>query len=255
MKILFVGDIVSKPGRNVLKKHLKTIQEENKIDFTIVNAENAAHGKGITPKIFNQIINLNVDAITLGNHAYSKEEVFEIIEDKRLVRPINLDITKKGSGFRIFEALGKKILVGNICGEAFMHNVSPNPFFASDDFLEAKADIKIIDFHGEATAEKIAYMHNFKNDLTAILGTHTHVQTADEDVFDGCGYISDVGMCGSYVSVIGRDIDEVISRFTEDKQTHYQVSKKPAVLCAVVIEVDDKTNRAKSIERIQIRPN
>lgn len=95
MKILFVGDIVSKPGRNVLKKHLKTIQEENKIDFTIVNAENAAHGKGITPKIFNQIINLNVDAITLGNHAYSKEEVFEIIEDKRLVRPINLDITKK----------------------------------------------------------------------------------------------------------------------------------------------------------------
>ena len=135
-----------------------------------------------------------------------------------------------------------------------MHNVEPNPFIASQAFIEAEADIKIIDLHGEATAEKIAYMHNFKNDFTAILGTHTHVQTADEDIFNGCAYISDVGMSGPYESVIGRDIDEVVSRFVDNKQTYYTVSKNEAVLCGVVIEIDDKTNRAVSIKRIQIRP-
>ncbi len=254
MKILFVGDIVSKPGRKVLAKHLENLQSEYKIDFTIVNAENAAHGKGLTPKIYNQIINMGVDAITLGNHAYAKEEIFEIINEEKLVRPINLVTTKKGSGFRLFDVLDKKVLVGNICGEAFMHNVDPNPFIASQAFTEAEADIKIIDLHGEATAEKIAYMHNFKNDFTAILGTHTHVQTADEDIFNGCAYITDVGMTGPYESVIGRDIDEVVSRFVDNEQTYYKVSKNEAVLCGVVIEIDDKTNRAVSIKRIQIRP-
>ena len=254
MNILFIGDIVSKPGRRVLAKQLEKLQKEYKIDFTIVNGENAAHGKGITPKIYNQIINMGVDAITLGNHAYAKEEIFEIIEDEKIVRPINLVTTKKGKGFRFFDVLDKKILVGNICGEAFMHNIEPNPFIASQAFIEAEADIKIIDLHGEATAEKIAYMHNFKNDFTAILGTHTHVQTADEDIFNGCAYISDVGMTGPYESVIGRDIDEVVSRFVDNKQTYYTVSKNEAVLCGVVIEIDDKTNRAVSIKRIQIRP-
>lgn len=254
MKILFVGDIVSRPGRKVLNDHLKTIQNDHNIDFTIVNAENAAHGKGLTPKIFNQIIGYGVDAITLGNHAYAKEEIFEIINDERLVRPINLTTSKMGKGFRTFKVLNKTILVGNVCGETFMHNVDPDPFVASNEFLEADADIKIIDLHGEATAEKIAYMHYFKNEFTAILGTHTHVQTADEDVFDGCAYISDVGMTGPYESVIGRDIDEVVSRFVDNEQTYYTVSKNEAVLCAVVIDIDDKTNRAVKIQRIQIRP-
>lgn len=254
MKILFVGDIVSKPGRRVLEKHLNQIQDQHQIDFTIVNAENAAHGKGLTPKIFNQIINFNVDVITLGNHAYAKEEIFQIINDEQIVRPINLTTSKMGQGYRIFNVLDKKVLVGNVCGEAFMHNVDPNPFIASEAFVKAEADIKIIDLHGEATAEKIAYMHHFKNDLTAILGTHTHVQTADEDIFNGCAYISDVGMSGPYESVIGRDIEEVVSRFVENKQTYYKVSKNEAVLCAVVIEIDDQTNRAVKIERIQIRP-
>lgn len=254
MKILFVGDIVSKPGRKVLTKYLNQIQKDYEIDFTIVNAENAAHGKGLTPRLYRQIIDLGVDAITLGNHAYAKEEIFQIINDKKIVRPINLTTSSMGQGYRIYDVLDKKILVGNICGEAFMHNVDPNPFIAGQEFVDAKADIKIIDLHGEATAEKIAYMHYFKNDLTAILGTHTHVQTADEDVFNGCAYITDVGMTGPYESVIGRDIDEVISRFVEDKQTYYKVSKNEAVFNAVVIDIDDKTNRAKDIQRIQIRP-
>ncbi len=254
MKILFVGDIVSRPGRRVLEKHLKSLQKKHDIDFTIVNAENAAHGKGLTPKIFNQIIGFGADVITLGNHAYAKEEIFEIINDEKIVRPINLTTSKMGKGYRLFKVLDKTILVGNVCGEAFMHNVDPDPFIASLEFVNAKADIKIIDLHGEATAEKVAYMHYFKNDFTAILGTHTHVQTADEDIFNGCAYISDVGMSGPYESVIGRDIDEVISRFVGNEQTYYTVSKNEAVLCAVVIEIDEKTNRASKIERIQIRP-
>ncbi len=254
MNILFIGDIVSKPGRTVLEKHLKNLQIEHEIDFTIVNAENAAHGKGLTPKIFNQIINFGVDVITLGNHAYAKEEIFQIIDDQQIVRPINLTTSKMGKGYRIYDVLDKKVLVGNICGEAFMHNVDPNPFIATQQFIDADAHIKIIDLHGEATAEKVAYMHYFKNDLTAILGTHTHVQTADEDIFNGCAYISDVGMSGPYESVIGRDIDEVVSRYVENKQTYNTVSKNEAVLCGVVIKIDDKSNRAVNIERIQIRP-
>ena len=254
MKILFVGDIVSRPGRKVLNENLQKLKEDYAIDFTIVNAENAAHGKGLTPKIFNQIINFGVDAITLGNHAYAKEEIFEIINDEKIVRPINLTTSKMGKGLRTFKVLNKTILIGNVCGEAFMHNIDPSPFLASQKFIETQADIKIIDFHGEATAEKIAYMHYFKNDFSAILGTHTHVQTADEDVFNGCAYISDVGMTGPYESVIGRDIDEVVSRFVENKETYYKVSKNEAVLCAVVVEIDDITNKAINIERIQIRP-
>lgn len=254
MKILFIGDVVSRPGRKILREKLEALKKEHQIDFTIVNGENSAHGKGITPKIFKQIIDYGADVITLGNHAYAKEEVFEIIEDDKLIRPINLDITKQGKGYRTYQVLDKKVLVANVSGEVFMHNIKPNPFIASKEIVEAEADIKIIDLHGEATAEKIAYMHHFKNEFSAILGTHTHVQTADEDVFNGCAYISDVGMTGPYKSVIGRDIDEVVSRFVEDKKTYYKVSKNAAVLCGVILDIDDQTNRAKSIRRIQIRP-
>lgn len=254
MKILFVGDVVGRPGRRALEHNLSGIIKDYNIDFTIVNGENSAHGKGITTKIFNGILSYGADVITMGNHTYAKADIYEIIADEKLVVPMNMEMPKDAKGYREFKFNDKKIIVANVCTEAFMHNVTIKTIDAFNELKSLDADIKIVDLHGEATAEKITYMHLFKNDFTAILGTHTHIQTADEDIFNGCAYISDVGMCGSYESIIGRDIEEVVNRMIHDEVTHYTVSKNPAVFCAVVIEVDDISNQAVSIERIQIRP-
>lgn len=254
MNILFVGDVVGRPGRAVLREHLANIISENEIDFTIVNGENSAHGKGITPKIFLELISYGADVITMGNHTYSKAGIYEIIEDDQLLVPMNMEMPTGAQGYHTYKVKDKEILVANICTKAFMKNVLEDPFETTKEIVAAKADIKFVDLHGEATAEKVSYLHYFKNDLTAIIGTHTHVQTADEDVFNGCAYITDAGMCGAYESIIGRDIDEVHSQMIENKHTHYTVSKNEAVLCAVVINICDETNRAKLIKRIQIRP-
>lgn len=254
MKILFVGDVVGRPGRRALRENLQNVINENSIDFTIVNGENSAHGKGITEKIFHEILDYGADVITMGNHTYSKGDIYNIVNDPRLIVPMNMEIPKGGHGYEIFEVNGKKVLVSNICTEAFMANVIRKPFDVTDEIVSMDADIKIVDLHGEATAEKVAYMYYYKDDLTGIFGTHTHVQTADEDVFDGCGYISDAGMCGAYRSIIGRDIDEVLERMKNNTRTHYTVAKGDPVFCGVILEVDDETNRSVSIERIQIRP-
>ena len=254
MNILFVGDVVGRPGRRALSLHLKNVIEENNIDFTIVNGENAANGKGITEKIFNEIINYGADAITMGNHTYSKGDIYNIVGDDRLIVPMNMEIPKDAKGYHIYDVKDKKICVANICTEAFMANVIKTPFEVTEEIVELDADIKIVDLHGEATGEKVAYMHNFKNSLTGIFGTHTHVQTADNDVFEGCAYISDVGMCGAYESIIGRDIEEVLERMNHQTRTHYTVAKGEPVFCAVVLEVCDETSEALSLKRIQIRP-
>ncbi len=254
MKVLFVGDVVGRPGRRALADHLQEVIKENKVDFTIVNGENSAHGKGITEKIFNEIISYGADVITMGNHTYAKADIYEIINDPRLLVPLNMEKPKDAKGFNTYEVLGKKVLVANVCTEAFMNNVLQKPIDASHILKEADADIKIIDLHGEATAEKLAYMYYYKNDFNAVLGTHTHVQTADEDVFDGCAYISDVGMCGAYHSIIGRDIDEVLSQIVDSKRTHYTVAKGESVFSAVLLEICENTNRTLNIKRIQIRP-
>lgn len=255
MNILFIGDVVGRPGRTVLREHLSQLIHEHKIDFTIVNGENAAHGKGITEKIFNELIGYGADVITMGNHTYSKASIYDIIDHKQLIVPLNMEMPVNAQGYHTFEVMNKKVLVSNMCTMAFMQNVIASPYTISDAIIASDADIKIVDLHGEATAEKIAYMHYYKHDLTAIVGTHTHIQTADEDIFNGCAYISDVGMCGSYESIIGRDIAEVHAQLVNKEHTHYTVSKNPAVLCGVVITIDDETNRAVNIQRIQIRPS
>lgn len=254
MNILFVGDVVGRPGRRALANNLQNIIKEYHVDFTIVNGENSAHGKGITEKIFKELISYGADAITMGNHTYAKADIYDIIDEAQLIVPLNMEMPKNAHGYQVFDVLDKKVMVANVCTEAFMNNVIKKPFDVTNDLKAIEADVKIIDLHGEATAEKIAYLHYFKQDFTGIFGTHTHVQTADEDVFDGCAYISDVGMCGAYESVIGRDIEEVISQIVDNKRTHYTVSKGDAVFSAVVVEICEETNRAINIERIQIRP-
>ncbi len=258
MKILFIGDIVGSVGRAMVLEHLPKIKEEKQIDFTIVNAENAAHGKGLTKKIYHQLINAGCDMLTLGNHAYSKDTIFNFIDEAdRLVRPYNLEPTE-GAGYRIVEVNGFKICIVNLICEVFMIPVIDSPFSSMIDIIEDtrdEVDIYFVDLHGEATSEKIAFSYYFENEVQVVVGTHTHVQTADERVSNGTAFISDVGMCGVYRSVIGRDIEEILTRFTTGEKTKFTMAEGEGILSAVVVEIDEESKLAKSIERIQIRPN
>lgn len=256
MKILFIGDIVGKAGRAAVYARLALLKKEYSIDFTIVNGENIAHGKGITEKLYNELVEKGVDAITLGNHAYSKADVLSFIDhSKSLIRPINMYPNEFGCGVRDFYVKGKTIRIINLIGSVFMDKVIESPFEAMKKLHKTNSDkIVIVDLHAEATSEKLAFAYQFKNECSAVIGTHTHVQTADEQLIDGCAFISDVGMCGSFKSIIGRDIDEVLEKFNGNSMTRFTVSENPAQVCAVVIDIDDKTLRATSIKRLQFRP-
>ena len=256
MKILFIGDIVGKAGRAAVYARLALLKKEYSIDFTIVNGENIAHGKGITEKLYNELVEKGVDAITLGNHAYSKADVLSFIDhSKSLIRPITMYPNEFGCGVRDFYVKGKTIRIINLIGSVFMDKVIESPFEAMKKLHKTNPDkIVIVDLHAEATSEKLAFAYQFKNECSAVIGTHTHVQTADEQLIDGCAFISDVGMCGSFKSIIGRDIDEVLEKFNGNSMTRFTVSENPAQVCAVVIDIDDKTLRATSIKRLQFRP-
>lgn len=255
MKLLFIGDIVGKKGREAIRDFLPSIKEKYNIDFTIANGENSAHGKGITKKIYNELLSYGIDCITMGNHTYSKKEILEDISDlDKLIVPENI-ITKQGNGYRIFKIDGIKICVANFLGEAFMGDYMSSPYNAMSKVLKEikdKHDILVVDFHGESTAEKRIFLEYFINDIDVLIGTHTHIQTADEDIIKGSAFISDVGMCGPYDSIIGRDIKESIDQTVNKIKTHYTISENKAIFCAAVIEFDK--NKVYSIERIQIRP-
>lgn len=256
MRLLFVGDVVGAVGRKMVFDNVPRIRKEENIDLVICNAENAAHGKGITRKIYNQLINSQVDMITMGNHTFSKKNLEEIINEMdRMVRPANMFPLEYGKGYRIFEFNGKKIALVNLIGEVFMVNVSESPFKKMEQILsEIDADIVLVDLHAEATSEKIAFTYEFAKRCTVVVGTHTHVQTADERIVDDhCAAISDLGMCGPYHSVIGRDIDEILRRFKYQEQTRFTMAEGKGIFCGCIVEIDDETNRAISIKRIQIK--
>ena len=256
MNILFVGDIVGKAGRAILYARLVSLKQAHHIDFTIVNGENIAHGKGMTLKLYEELLANGVDAITLGNHAYSKSDILAFIQkSKHLVRPLNMHPQTHGKGIQEFEVKGKTLRIINMIGSVFMDNVVETPFEAMYQLERFnKGKIVIVDLHAEATSEKIAFAYQFKDQCAAVLGTHTHVQTADERIIDGCAFISDVGMTGPFNRVIGRDIQEVLDRFNGNYSKRFTVSEEPAQLCAVVISIDEESMRATHIQRIQIRP-
>ena len=217
MKILAVGDIVGKTGINKLKECLPNIIKKNEIDFVVVNGENAAEGMGITEKMYRDILKLNVDIVTMGNHTWGKKEIFSFIDDEHIIRPANYPQNNPGKGYRIFEKKGKKIAVINLIGRVTMGVLSENPFLIAKEIVEqikSQVDIIIIDFHAEATAEKIALSYYLDGDATIVFGTHTHVQTADEKISEkGTAYITDIGMTGPKNSVIGMDIKASVKRF------------------------------------------
>lgn len=256
MKVLFIGDIVGKSGRATVKELLPSLRSEHAIDLVIANGENVTHGKGINEAHYAELLSYGIDVITLGNHAFSKAEIYKFIDKAdRLVRPANLVPTEVGTGTREFDVNGSKVVVLNLCGAVFMDNVTESPFVTMASLLPSFKDkIVIVDLHAEATSEKIAFAHQFKYTCSAVLGTHTHVQTADERLIGSCAFISDVGMTGPYNSVIGRDITEVLDKFKGFTVKSYTVSEDKAQFCAVLIDIDESNRKARSITRLQIRP-
>jgi metallophosphoesterase (TIGR00282 family) len=254
MKILAIGDIVGSFGLNKLKELLPKIIEEEKIDFVVVNAENTSGGMGLTVKDFNTLKSLNINAITMGNHTWGKRDIFTFINDPILLRPANYSKGLPGKGYGVFECNNKKILVMNLIGRTDMNVLSENPFTVAESLVNkmtGKVDIMILDFHAEATAEKIAMKYYLDGKVNIIFGTHTHVQTADEEVTEkGTGYITDLGMTGPKESVIGMDIKASTKRFITSLPERYQLAQSEAVLNGCVFELNDETNKVEKAYRI-----
>ena len=255
MRILAVGDLVGECGLNRLKQTLPRIKEEKMIDFVIVNAENVSGGMGITIKDFNELLKLGIDVITMGNHTWAKKDIFEFIDNPKLLRPANYSKGIVGKGMNIYECKGKKIAVINLIGRTDMNVLSENPSTIVENLLkEIKVDIVIIDFHAEATAEKIAMKYFLDGKATVLFGTHTHVQTADEDITKkGLGYITDLGMTGPKESVIGMNKEASIKRFLTSLPERYKVAEGESIFNACIFEINEDNCRTIKIERINLK--
>ncbi|MBO4815983.1 MAG: TIGR00282 family metallophosphoesterase [Clostridia bacterium] len=257
MNILIIGDIIGNSGVNKVKSILPNVVKEKNIDFVIANAENSADGIGITSKIFNDLITRGVNVVTMGNHTWGKKDIFNIIDDKKLLRPANYTDNVPGNGYGIYEVKGKKIAVINLIGRASMNVLSDNPFVKAEELvnkIKNEVDYIIIDFHAEATAEKIAMGYFLDGKVTCVFGTHTHVATADEEILEnGTAYITDIGMTGPKKSVIGMDVEASIKRFVTTLPEKYKVSQdSKIILSGIVLEVNDEKSRAEKITRIKL---
>ncbi|MGQ9845380.1 MAG: TIGR00282 family metallophosphoesterase [Caldisericia bacterium] len=253
MRILFIGDIVGKSGRRVLKETLHKIINEEKIDFVIANVENLSGGFGITLNKFEEILSFGVNAATSGNHIWDNKEYEKVFEKYQniILRPLNYPNGVPGKGSLIFDVKGTKILVINIQGRTFMEPIDC-PFKAVDDEIEKYNDIliKIVDFHAEATSEKKAMLHFLSGKISALIGTHTHVQTADEEILEsGTAYITDVGMTGSFDSVIGIEKKAAISHFLTKLPYRFKVADEDLRLNSVVLEINEKNGKTLMIKR------
>lgn len=256
MKILAVGDLVGTAGVKKLQEKLQTIKEQEDVNFTIVNGENAAEGMGITEKNFKDILAQGVDVITMGNHTWGKKDIFRFIDHPKIIRPANYPQGVVGKGYSIYECNNKKIAVINLIGRVDINVLSENPFIIANkiiDKIKGKVDIIIIDFHAEATAEKIAMGYYLDGKVTAIFGTHTHVQTADEKILPhGTGYITDIGMTGPKNSVIGMNIEASIKRFETTLPEKYKIAEGESMLNGVIFEINDENCKVEKIKRIQM---
>lgn len=258
MKILFCGDVVGKSGRKMVLTLVPQLKEKLNLDAVIVNGENAAHGFGLTPKMYDEFLTHGADVITLGNHSFDKKEIFTILDSAEfLVRPLNYPDGTAGHGYCIKRlANGKRLAVVQLLGKLFMRQYN-DPFEMMDKWLEVhkgEYDLLVIDYHAEATAEKVAFGWKMNGQAVLVVGTHTHIPTADAHVLDGgTAYMTDVGMCGDYASVIGQKVDCSLSRFkVGEKIQRLDPAEKEGTFCGVVVEIDDVTNRATKVFPVRI---
>ena len=253
MRILFLGDIVGKPGVNLVRRALPSIRQKEAIDFVVANAENAADGSGLTVKQFHQLRQAGIDLMTMGDHIYKKREIIPLLnQDPAICRPANFPDGAPGKEFALGAAKGVQIAAVVLLGRTFMRPAEC-PYRTADRVLAqlaGRAGIVIVDMHAEATADKYLLAHYLKGRVTAIFGTHTHVPTADEQIFPGgTAFICDVGMCGPYTSILGRDIDNVLAAAVSFVPHSFNVATDDVRLSGAIIDVDANNGRAVAIRR------
>jgi len=256
LKILFIGDVVGRAGRQALSSRLHRLVDEHRVDLVVANGENAAAGFGLTANIVTELLDLGIDVLTSGNHIWDKREICDCLDrQERLLRPANYPPGLPGRGAGIFAtSAGLQVGVVNLEGRVFMSNLDC-PFRAAEQLIEEmrrRTPIILVDFHAEATSEKMALGCYLDGRVSAVVGTHTHVQTADERILPGgTAYITDAGMTGSRDAVIGIRKELAIEKFLTQQPVRFEVAKKDPWLCGVLIEVDEKTGLALKVERIQ----
>jgi metallophosphoesterase (TIGR00282 family) len=262
VKILFVGDVFGSPGRHIVREHLPHVVETHGVDLLIINGENAAGGFGITPSLADELFDLGAHVITTGNHIWDKKEIFEYMavpvdsheRGRRIIRPANYN--EKAPGFGVYEGElpnGTAFAVMNMQGRVFMSSCD-DPFRKADELLaKIKAKVILLDFHAEATSEKVAMGWYLDGRVTAVLGTHTHIPTADERVLPGgTAFQTDVGMSGPYDSVIGVETELVLKRFLTGMPGKFEAAKGNPKMCATLIDCDGGTGRARHVQRIML---
>jgi len=255
MRVLLIGDIIGRPGRVIVERMVVSLRDERAIDVVIANCENAAGGAGITPGIADDLFRAGVDVLTSGNHVWKRREAYELLRlDHRVLRPANYPDTAPGTGSTVVESLaGEKVGVLNIMGRVFMQPIDC-PFRAAEREvarLKLVTPIVIVDMHAEATSEKVAMGWFLDGKVSCVFGTHTHVPTADERILpQGTAFITDVGMTGPYDSVIGRRVEQILERFLSQLPTRAEVAEANIQLRGLLVDVDAKTGRATSVERI-----
>jgi metallophosphoesterase (TIGR00282 family) len=261
VKILFIGDIFGRPGRIIVRDQLKELVREHSIDLVLANCENAAAGFGVTPALAEDLFELGIDVMTTGNHIWDKREIIDYFNSadgphspaRRLLRPANYAPELPGYGFYEGRKHDVPYAVVNLQGRVFMAS-NDDPFRKTDELLkQIKARIVFVDIHAEATSEKIALGWYLDGRVTAVVGTHTHVPTADERVLPGgTAYITDVGMTGPYDGVIGVNKEQIITRFLNNMPARFEAATGDARLCAVIVDADDSSGKARSIQRITV---
>ncbi len=257
MKILFIGDVFGEPGRAAVRKKVSEWRRERGVDFVVANVENAAHGKGVTPKIIEELQEAGVNAFTAGNHLWDQKEIIPYLaSSKVLVRPANYSAEAPGRGCLVFDVYsGVKVAVISVEGQRLMGNAVDSPFTAVERELaqvRGRADIVLVDCHAETTSEKRAMGWFLDGRVAAVVGTHTHVQTADEEILPkGTAYVSDIGMTGPYDSVIGLDKTAALTRFIRRMPAPFEVAKGDVRFCAVLLDIEESRGQARQIVRIQ----
>jgi len=259
MNILFIGDIVGSPGRAAIRELVPRVKEKEKIDFVVANAENAAGGSGLTPKLAEELLACGVNVLTSGDHVWKRKEIIEVLdEDTRVLRPANYPEGVPGKGWGVYSLKKGKVKIGviNLVGRVFMESVEC-PFRVSRGIVEeikAQTPVILIDMHAEATSEKIALAWYLDGIVSAVLGTHTHVQTADEHIYPkGTAFICDVGMTGPHDSVIGRKVEQILTRFITQLPTRFEMAEDNVQMNGAVVTVDENTGMASAIKRVNER--
>ncbi|WP_424984531.1 TIGR00282 family metallophosphoesterase [Microbulbifer sp. S227A] len=261
MRLLFLGDVMGRSGRTAIKAQLPRLREEWRLDFVVVNGENASNGMGLTGEHAKLLLEAGADCVTLGDHAFDQKDMLQFIEtEPRIVRPVNFAKTAPGKGYRLFTVPGgRKVLVLQVLGQVFMKRPFDDPFSAVEPILKSHprgglANAVIVDMHCEATSEKMAMGHYCDGRASLVVGTHTHVPTADAQVLPGgTGYLSDAGMCGDYNSVIGMDKEEPLRRFiTGMPKARFSPAGGEATLSGVFVETDDRSGAASSVRMIRV---